>query len=34
MLYRLAAVVLVLVTFVPDWDDFQNQECHQVDECE
>ena len=34
MLYRLAAVIMLLVVAIPDYDNFENQECHQVEECE
>jgi len=34
MLYRLAAIVMLLIVTVPDYDNFMEQECHQVEECE
>ncbi len=34
MLYRLVAAVMLLTIAVPDYDDFMEQECHQVEECE
>ena len=36
MLYKLVAVAMMLTAIVatPDYDDYMNQDCGQVDECE
>lgn len=34
MRYRIIAIAMLLTVSVPDYDNFENQECHQVEECE